>query len=134
MLLYSVVWLFTVGCLDFTVLSIIKLGSLSSYTKVYYKLFIQQISQYHGLCNSSRTGVITPKVSLTSEDIDETALYEIDQMEEIAFNYSNWAKNEHNLFCNSKKIGTTVIIIGVFAVLLAMPHYLAYEVTPNLGL
>jgi hypothetical protein len=126
------------------VLSIIKLGSVSSYTKVYYKLFIQQISQFNNLFNcvnktnySMLRGSVNPainsgKMSLTSLDLDEATLFELDShQDEIGFNYSNYCKNQEKIFHNSKKIFVFIFIISSFSCMLAIPNYFAFEIKNN---
>ena len=159
-LLYCVIWLFIMGSLDFTVLTLFKQAAIKTYTRVYYKVFIQQINQFNGHFNfvnktehnflhrrsinpifsnnneeniQETIGKKKKKLSLDSVDMDEAAILELERGHEINFNFSNYEKNEMNLFCNSKKIFFSVLAIAIFSILLALPHYYAYEVSHNWG-
>lgn len=72
------------------------------------------------------------KMSLTAIDLDESTIFELQQHEsEIGFNYSNYCKNQNQVFDNSKKCFVFIFIISVFSCMLAMPNYYAFEVKNN---
>lgn len=53
-LLYACIWLLTVGTFDVAVLSILREGAMCAYTRVYYKLFVQQLTSYNSHFNCAR--------------------------------------------------------------------------------
>ena len=79
-LLYTVVWLFTISCFDFSVLSILKVTSIKNYTKSYYKLFIQQLAHFsyikrqHELYNQNLLSQYTYKDCFNKADLNPTLL------------------------------------------------------------
>lgn len=119
-----------------------------------FQLFVQQLASYNTYFNNFRQtdytftnrqhlnpllgaslseaevelGRAPARVSLTSNDLDEAAILELEPTDEISFNYSNYVRNQQAVFCNSKRTIISILAVFVCSVLLGLPQYLAYEV------